>query len=59
MKKILVVDDEWAMRNLIKMHLSEHYEVIEADNGFDATTELMNLKATLKKFEDINNQEGE
>lgn len=47
------------MRNIIKMHLSEHYKVIEADNEFDATTELMNLKATLKKFENINNQEGE
>ncbi|MCP8616347.1 response regulator transcription factor [Salirhabdus salicampi] len=35
--KILVVDDEWNMRNLIKIYLiNESFEVDEASNGVDA-----------------------
>lgn len=47
MKRILVVDDEWAMRNLIKMHLSDEYEVVEADNGFDALVMVEEMKPHL------------
>ncbi|MGB6406514.1 response regulator transcription factor [Planomicrobium okeanokoites] len=35
--KILVVDDEWNMRNLVKIYLSkEHFEVDEARGGHEA-----------------------
>ncbi|KAA0956087.1 response regulator transcription factor [Planococcus sp. ANT_H30] len=35
--KILVVDDEWNMRNLVKIYLSkEHYQVDEARGGHEA-----------------------
>lgn len=35
--KILVVDDEWNMRNLIKIHLSKTFvEIDEAENGKEA-----------------------
>jgi two-component system, OmpR family, response regulator ResD len=41
-KTILVVDDEWAMRNLLKIHLSGSYKVIEASNGSEALSKLTN-----------------
>lgn len=47
MKRILVVDDKWAMRDLIKMPLSKHYEVIEVDNGFDAIAKIEETKPEL------------
>lgn len=35
--KILVVDDEWNMRNLLKIYLSsENYQIDEATNGMEA-----------------------
>ena len=35
--KILVVDDEKLIRNVIREYLAnEKYEVLEAENGFDA-----------------------
>jgi two-component system chemotaxis response regulator CheY len=36
MKKILVVDDSAAIRNILKLALFENYEVLEAENGKDA-----------------------
>ncbi len=47
MTRILVVDDEWAIRNLIKMHLSDYYEVVEADNGFEALSMVEETKPHL------------
>jgi two-component system response regulator ResD len=38
--KVLVVDDEIEMRRLIKIYISEHYEVIEAENGQQALEQL-------------------
>ncbi|MBD1380587.1 response regulator transcription factor [Metabacillus arenae] len=35
-KKILVIDDEWKMRNLLKIYLEEEYQVMEAENGSQA-----------------------
>lgn len=35
-KRILIVDDEWNMRNLLKIHLSDDYTVYEASNGEEA-----------------------
>ncbi|CAK8583382.1 response regulator transcription factor (plasmid) [Priestia megaterium] len=32
-KKILIVDDEWNMRNLLKIYLKDEFHVIEADDG--------------------------
>ncbi|MDC3418142.1 response regulator transcription factor [Aquibacillus salsiterrae] len=34
--KILIVDDEWNMRNLLKIYLSNRFETQEASNGVDA-----------------------
>jgi two-component system chemotaxis response regulator CheY len=36
MKKILLVDDSTAIRNILKTALFGEYEVVEADNGRDA-----------------------
>lgn len=33
---VLVVDDEWNMLNLIRIHLSNDYDVVVADNGYEA-----------------------
>ncbi|MBY0029820.1 response regulator transcription factor [Priestia megaterium] len=32
-KKVLIVDDEWNMRNLLKIYLKDEFHVIEADDG--------------------------
>jgi CheY-like chemotaxis protein len=35
--KVLVVDDQWAMRLLVRVNLqSEFVEVLEAENGHEA-----------------------
>ncbi|PWV89433.1 response regulator receiver domain-containing protein [Paenibacillus cellulosilyticus] len=37
MKRILLVDDEWRIRKLLRMYLErEHYLIDEAENGEDA-----------------------
>ena len=35
-KKILVVDDEPHIRNLVKLYLHDSYDIIEAENGLEA-----------------------
>lgn len=35
-EKVLVIDDEWNMRNLLKIHLSPQFEVKEATGGEEA-----------------------
>jgi two-component system, OmpR family, response regulator ResD len=35
-KTILIVDDEWNMRNLLKIHLSNEYKILEAASGKEA-----------------------
>ncbi len=46
--KILVVDDEKLIRNVIKEYLlNEKYEVLEAENGFDALRVLSENKVDL------------
>lgn len=35
-KRILVVDDEWNMLNLLRIHLSKKYEVVQANDGYEA-----------------------
>lgn len=35
-RKILIVDDEWNMRNLLSIYLSKDYDVIEAQDGEEA-----------------------
>lgn len=45
--KVLIVDDEWTMRNLIKMHLSEQYDILEASNGYEALTMVEEEKPDL------------
>lgn len=39
-RRILVVDDEWNMRNLISIHLSKDFTVLEAACGQDALVKL-------------------
>lgn len=46
--KILVVDDEKLIRNVIREYLAnEKYEVLEAENGFDALRVLETNKVDL------------
>ena len=46
--KILVVDDEKLIRNVIREYLeNEKYEVLEAENGFDALRVLETNKVDL------------
>ena len=46
--KILIVDDEKLIRNVIKEYLlNEKYEVLEAENGFDALRVLSENKVDL------------
>lgn len=33
---LLVVDDEWNMLNLIRIHLEENYNIVVANNGYEA-----------------------
>jgi two-component system, OmpR family, response regulator ResD len=35
-KTVLIIDDEWNMRNLLKIHLSNHFKVLEASSGKEA-----------------------
>ncbi|MEE3955858.1 response regulator transcription factor [Peribacillus frigoritolerans] len=35
-RNVLVVDDEWNMLNLIKIHLSNNYNIVVSDNGHEA-----------------------
>ena len=35
-QKLLIVDDEWNMRNLLRIHLGKEYEVTEASDGYEA-----------------------
>ncbi|MFS0788692.1 response regulator transcription factor [Shouchella sp. 1P09AA] len=47
-KKILIVDDEWTMRNLIKIYLQNNsYDVIEAKNGKEALETINREKCDL------------
>lgn len=39
-EKILVVDDEFEMRRLIRIYLSENFDVVEAENGLEAIEKL-------------------
>jgi two-component system, OmpR family, response regulator ResD len=39
-KTILIVDDEWNMRNLLKIHLTNLYKVMEASSGKEALSLL-------------------
>ncbi|MFD2216524.1 response regulator transcription factor [Metabacillus endolithicus] len=41
--KILIVDDEWNMRNLIKIHLLPHFALEEAANGKEALEKVKDL----------------
>lgn len=43
-KSILIVDDEWNMRNLLKIHLMNEYELVECSNGKEAVA-LVRKKA--------------
>ncbi|MDQ0859907.1 response regulator transcription factor [Bacillus sp. V2I10] len=36
MKKLLIVDDEWNMRNLLKIYLSADFSIFEASDGEEA-----------------------
>ncbi|PLT32499.1 response regulator transcription factor [Bacillus sp. V5-8f] len=36
MKKILIIDDEWNMRNLIRIYLHGDYQIMEAEDGLKA-----------------------
>ncbi|HWO97247.1 MAG TPA: response regulator transcription factor [Bacillus sp. (in: firmicutes)] len=46
-KKILVVDDEWNMRNLLRIYLEEEYDVIEAEDGRQALTFISSISFDL------------
>ncbi|OMP68311.1 response regulator transcription factor [Domibacillus epiphyticus] len=39
-KKLLIVDDEWNMRNLLKIYLSKDYEIVEATDGEEAVDKV-------------------
>lgn len=46
-EKVLVIDDEWNMRNLIKIHLYPHFEVQETSSGVEAFGVLQKEKVDL------------
>ncbi|WP_332249029.1 response regulator transcription factor [Bacillus sp. J33] len=46
-ESVLVIDDEWNMRNLLKIHLSPYFEVAEASSGAEAFGVLKKKKADL------------
>jgi len=46
-KKILIADDEEAVRSLVKRLLGKTYKVIEADNGEEAVKVAVNQKPDL------------
>jgi CheY-like chemotaxis protein len=46
-RKILIADDEEAVRALVKRLLSKSYQVLEADNGEDAVKVAVNQKPDL------------
>ncbi|MGM0878429.1 MAG: response regulator transcription factor [Bacillota bacterium] len=46
-ERVLVIDDEWNMRNLLKIHLSPHFEVEEASSGVEALGVLQKEKVKL------------
>jgi len=41
-RNILVVDDEWNMLNLIRIHLSDDYNIVVTNNGYEALEFLGN-----------------
>lgn len=45
--KILIVDDEWNMRNLLKVHLVHHFSIDEASNGKEALEKVNSQKYQL------------
>lgn len=42
--KILIVDDEWAMRNLLKIYLEPFFDIAEASNGKEALGKVNDQK---------------
>jgi CheY-like chemotaxis protein len=46
-RKILIADDEEAVRSLVKRLLAKSYQVVEADNGEDAVKVAVNQKPDL------------
>lgn len=40
MKKVMIVDDEFTIRELVEMTLDSDYEVIKAENGLDALQKI-------------------
>lgn len=46
-KRILVVDDEWNMRNLLRIYLEEEYDVIEAEDGRQALAFISSIHVDL------------
>ena len=47
MKKILIVDDSTAIRNILKTALFGDYDILEAENGQDALSKAKNNKIDL------------
>ncbi|AQQ53338.1 response regulator transcription factor [Planococcus lenghuensis] len=46
-ERILIVDDEWNMRNLLKVHLFAHFETAEAADGPEALALLAQQRFSL------------
>ncbi|GLB61691.1 response regulator transcription factor [Cytobacillus sp. NCCP-133] len=46
-ERVIVIDDEWNMRNLLKIHLSPYFEVEEASSGLEAFGVLKKTKVDL------------
>lgn len=46
-KKILIVDDEWNMRNLLNIHLRRDFNVIQAKDGLEALDNFNNTAVDL------------
>lgn len=46
--KALIIDDEWNVRNLLRIHLSQNgFEVIEAENGLEGVKLAVELPCDL------------
>ena len=49
MKKILIVDDQYALRELVELTLESDYEIIKSESGQDALKKIEENKKIIEK----------
>ncbi|MBS3121420.1 response regulator [Candidatus Woesearchaeota archaeon] len=52
-KKVMVVDDEYAIRELIALTLEQEYDVIKAESGQDALNKIQNALNKINSAPDL------